>query len=103
MPYTYDEEVTYGSLVPPPAADEEQSEHVIVPPDALQDETLRQLAVEFLLREAGQDLSEAGITDERVERVLKAIRVGTHLITFDPKTESAGIMEAKLYRQSHQT
>lgn len=101
MSNNFEDDVTYGNLVPPPFEEEEQSEHVIVPPDALQDETLRQLAIEFLLREAGQDLSELGITDERVERVLKAIRAGTHLITFAPKSESAGIIEAKVYRQTH--
>lgn len=91
MDYEYDQSIP---LPPPPGADE-QEQAVIVPPEQLQADTLRHLAVEFLLRETGNDISESGVSDERVERVLRALQRGTHLITFDPRTESVGIIEAK--------
>lgn len=88
----------YDQSIPLPEADEPRPP-VIVPPEKLQDETLRQLAVEFLLRETGNDISESGITEERVERVIKALYRGSHLITFDPGTESVGIIEAKEFQK----
>ena len=73
----------------------EESQPILVPPENLNQDTLRQLAIEFLLRETGNDISESGVTDDRISRVLNALRKKTHFITFDPVTESAGIIEAK--------
>jgi uncharacterized protein YheU (UPF0270 family) len=68
---------------------------VLVPAEHLNQDTLRQLAIEFLLRETGNDISESGVTEDRIGRVLNALRKKTHFITFDPMTESAGIIDGK--------
>ncbi len=68
---------------------------VLVPAAHLNQDTLRQLAIEFLLRETGNDISESGVTEDRIGRVLNALRKKTHFITFDPMTESAGIIDGK--------
>ena len=74
---------------------EDESQPILVPPENLNQDTLRQLAIEFLLRETGNDISESGVTEDGIGRVLSALRKKTHFITFDPVTESAGIIEAK--------
>lgn len=83
-----------------PAEPDEQPP-ILVAPEQLQIETLRQLAIEFLLRETGNDISESGVTEERINKVLNALKRKSHFITFDPKTETAGIIEAKELR-AHQ-
>jgi len=75
--------------------EEESQQPILVPPDQINQDTLRQLAIEFLLRETGNDVSESGVTEDKIGRVLSALRKKTHFITFDPVTESAGIIEAK--------
>ncbi len=84
----YDEEINLPKS-------EDESQPILVPPDQLNQETLRHLAIEILLRETGNDISESGVTEDRINRVLNALRKKTHFITFDPVTESAGIIEAK--------
>lgn len=81
-----------------PAEPEEQPAPILVAPEQLQAETLRQLAIEFLLRETGNDISESGVTEDRINKVLNALKRKSHFITFDPKTETAGIVDAKAYR-----
>ena len=83
------------------APDEVTGQPILVPPENLQAETLRHLAVEFLLRETGNDVSETGVTEERISKVLNALKKKTHFITFDPVTESVGIMEAKNLALKH--
>jgi len=78
-----------------PSLADEDSLPILVPPEHLNQDTLRQLAIEFLLRETGNDISESGVTEDRISRVLNALRKKTHFITFDPVTESAGIIDAK--------
>jgi len=78
----------------------EESQPILVPSESLNQDTLRQLAIEFLLRETGNDISESGVTEDRIGRVLNALRKKTHFITFDPVTESAGIIEAKNLREA---
>ncbi len=84
----YDEEINLSQ-------GEEELQPILVPPENLNQDILRQLAIEFLLRETGNDISESGVTEDRISRVLNALRKKTHFITFDPVTESVGIIEAK--------
>ena len=84
----YDEDINLSKT-------EEDAQPILVAPDQLNQDTLRALAIEFLLRETGNDISESGVTEDRIMRVLNALRKKTHFITFDPVTETAGIIEAK--------
>jgi len=66
---------------------------VIVPIASLSEEALWSLARECLLRQLGND-DPGGHDLERDTRSLVAsLRAGKHLVTFDPVTESAGIIK----------
>lgn len=74
--------------IPPP-----QTPYVIVDPKALQDETLASLAKEFVLREQGNDDGSGFDLEAAIERAQNLIKKGTLLITFDPETDSVGVID----------
>ena len=61
----------------------------------LQPETLDQLAREFILREYANDGWVDHDLDLAVAKAIKRIERGEYLITFDPETESVGIIDRK--------
>ncbi|MCX6125215.1 MAG: YheU family protein [Proteobacteria bacterium] len=61
----------------------------------LQPETLNQLAREFILREYANDSCADHDLDAAVGRAIKRIVRGEYLITFDPETESVGILDGR--------
>jgi uncharacterized protein YheU (UPF0270 family) len=72
---------------------------VVVPAADLSEDALLQLAYERLMRERGNDQPGDEISDSMIEKVLRAIRRGDILITFDPHSESVGLLDAKEFHR----
>lgn len=70
---------------------EQAGEPIVVDPALLQPETLEHLAKEFILREAGQDAAHNVDLATEIPKVLKRLRRGECILTFDPATESVGV------------
>lgn len=66
--------------------------HLIISPDVLQDETLDNLAKEFVLREQANDCDSEFDLEAGIAQAKQLIKKGELLITFDPKTESVGVL-----------
>jgi uncharacterized protein YheU (UPF0270 family) len=77
----------------------EPSQVVIVDPSSLQTETLARLAREFILRESHDDASAERDMNVEVAKVIYRLRSGECLITFDPDSESVGVILAKDFQQ----
>ena len=77
-----------------PVSELPQLAHVIVDPNSLQSETLTRLATEFVLREQANDSISDSDLDASVARALLQIKNRTILITFDPDTESVGVIHS---------
>ncbi len=68
---------------------------VVVPWEQLAPETLQRLVEEFVTRE-GTDYGEREASlEEKCADVLRQLRRGEALVTFDPVTESIDIVSAK--------
>lgn len=78
-----------------PASELPQHAHVIIDPNSLQAQTLKHLATEFVLREQANDSIFDADLDAHVEQALLQIKNRTILITFDPDTESVGVIHSK--------
>ena len=72
----------------------EETPGVVVPINSLKEDVLRQVVADVLLREEGNDVS-TDLSEGRVENVIKQLRKGTHVLTYDQETETVGIADAK--------
>lgn len=75
---------------PPPAP---TISYLIIDPATLKIETVASLVKEFVLREQANDA--AFDLDEAVVKAQTLIKKGSLLITFDPLTESVGIIDSR--------
>lgn len=70
-----------------------QAPYVLVEPSSLRPETLANLAKEFVLREQGEDGGGGFNLEAAITRAQLLIKKGTLLITFDPETQSVGVID----------
>src|SRR4051794_32841558 len=77
---------------------------IIVPVEKINEETLKSLAKEILVRELGSDdPTSTAIFNSAAEhldlspvtKLIHSLRNHHHFLTFDPKTESVGIISAE--------
>ena len=76
--------------IPPPELPMAAPAAVVVPPERLSDDVLWDLAREALLRQRGNDDAEADL-ESATRALVRSVRAGRHVVTFDPSTESVGI------------
>jgi uncharacterized protein YheU (UPF0270 family) len=72
-----------------------ETKAVIVDPHSLQPDTLARLAREFILRESHENGSFDRDMTTEVAKVIYRLKSGECLISFDPATESVGVVLAK--------
>jgi uncharacterized protein YheU (UPF0270 family) len=72
-----------------------RAEGVVVPWQQLAPETLRRLIEEYVTRE-GTEYGEAAVSlEEKCSDVMRQLRRGEALVTFDPVTESVDIVPSR--------
>ncbi len=72
-----------------------RTEGVVVPWQQLAPETLRRLIEEYVTRE-GTEYGEAAVSlEEKCGDVMRQLRRGEALVTFDPVTESVDIVPSR--------
>ena len=74
--------------------------YLILDPKLLQEETLNNMAREFILREQAQDYSPAINIEHQIASAVRRMYSGELLLTFDPENESVGIMPKEHFKQS---
>ncbi len=72
---------------------ETAAQPVIVPIECLSDEALWSLAREALLRQMGSDDPGDRDLERDTRSLLASLRAGGHVVTFDPVTDSAGVIK----------
>ena len=77
-----------------PTIDLDASHLVTVPHESLNEETLKNIVREFIVREAANDASLPDCSESSIQRAIGAIKSGKYVITFDQKLESVGIIAA---------
>lgn len=78
----------------------EDTPGVVVPITSLKEDVLRQVVADVLLREEGNDVS-TDLSDGRVDQVIKQLRKGSHVLTYDQESETVGIADARDFPKKH--
>lgn len=74
---------------------DQTAEPVVVPHTSLQPATLRALIEEFVNREGTDYGNRERTLDEKCEDVVRQLKRGDAVITFDPETQSASIVPGR--------
>lgn len=78
---------------PQPESPIDENECLTIPVDQLSPDSLRGIARELLLREIANDVPEYEIDESRVDQVIRGLRRGDFILTYNKRDESVGIQK----------